>query len=366
MKKRKVLPNWDDVFFNGLIVNNLVQFVSPISLMSLVRAFPKVRTKLSNSVYEIIQAKIRSFFGSRNDVFNTLHENSAITGGSLLCGLLEDDWFESSSDIDIVVYEPPLSVFCDMKKERAWTTAGFESLPCYGSYPHSQHVSSVTNYTSKAHEKVLQVIKIKGSLDEYVSSFDLDFCKVYLKIGKLVVKYPFSVLKKFSTLRIDQQYIPTGMEVPDHFLYETLPKVYKRLEKYVERGFWVTIVKLLTERSVFAFFVKDHVTSELRKFYRSNQFDSKKMQEALTTFCLEPHFISMLDLAELNELIAETLGHSTRAIVQADALHSFKSMAKHWEVFWKYRMDPNTRSLITGMVPKHMTLKHNQFGKKFY
>lgn len=258
MKKRKIEENRGGaILFNNVILNHgLVPFLSVLSLLSLVRAVPRIRRLLTTSVFEIAFKKITSYLRhniEEKSLVNLLQRGRfVLSGSSLLAALTDASWKDTINDIDLIRYSTPGEHFVKTKPDLFLFMNvhldPFEVNPTkiprrktYSiSYPHSNELVGVTNYENlKCGSSFIQILSV-SNLDRYVRGFDFGFCRNYLSADRLVLFNPQSVFKKEITFDLLYYYKP-HFDEPEYIFHTLLPARYKRLCKYIDRGFTIHI-----------------------------------------------------------------------------------------------------------------------------
>lgn len=346
-KKQKRLAYFDDILYTKLIINHVVTFLPSISLMSLVRAFPLVRSKLSDSVYSIIRRKIFTFCGNSIERSICDYEGCGVfTGGLLLCALLEDEWCEGSSDIDICFQcaNPERYIRLEVRN--------YETNACFGTYPYSKHIVGVHNCILVSDDddnaKPVQFIRLKTTPKEYVAGFDMDFCKNMFLRDKIIVMNPRSILHKQCTLNLDDSYLRYGLMNSSHLMDLSLPKIYQRLEKYIERGFDIAFTSnCITQQDIYCELINMYIDTEL--------IDSNTTHP-------EKEYLQSIGRRVSAGIIPKK---EVKKYVPKRLLRQFCLNAANWIRFWNYRIDPHNLKLICNMIPQHAKIENDQYKKKF-
>ena len=259
MKKRKIdeRNRGRDVLFNNVILNHgLVPFLSVLSLLSLVRAVPHIRRLLMISVFEIAFKRITSYLRyniEEQSLVNLLQRGRFVLSGSaLLAALTDAPWKDTINDIDLIRYSTP-GEFFEKTKPDLFPFMNVHYDPHEGNptkiprrkthsinYPHSDELEGVTNYENlRCGTSFIQILSV-SNVDRYVRGFDFGFCRNYLSADRLVLFNPQSVLKSATTFDLLYYYKP-HFDEPAYMIHTLLPARYKRLCKYIERGFIIHI-----------------------------------------------------------------------------------------------------------------------------
>jgi len=281
MKKQKrgsFELEYDSIFHHKDILNeSLVPFIDPMSLMCLVRAIPGIRERLHASVYTIITEKIYTAL-KKNIPSGVLHrlvmQSYTLTGGALLAALTNATWIKEVADIDLIqVVTPPsgrrrdtydmagpdLFACADISDRKDTTRGPTRERYTNMSYPHSDTLVAVCNYENftkgSSYVQMLSVL----SMEQYVQSFDFEFCRNYMTSDKLVIYAPMSVLRKRIVFNL-KKYLHPDLNEVSYIQHTYLPGRYARLCKYLKRGYDIRI------SSTFRWWDNDVVSKQLTRY----------------------------------------------------------------------------------------------------
>lgn len=242
---------------DGLFLNHpsiwmtVASHLSPIAYMCLVRASPQFwrmshRCNLSPKLhFETALAKaLHTYCKDQPDVVHKVLANfnfAHLTGSFLLAVLNGDNVLQTCNDIDLVMmdgteYNLPLRQFAPKDDESHWTEEnGYdESI-----------IKSCRNFPL-ANGRFIQLILAKHAcIQDYLDTFDFDFCANSWDGQHLVMRNPTSVILRRTHLDIRKAYfdrLPADINA-DTCASIILPKKLARIKKYEQRGYSITTRK---------------------------------------------------------------------------------------------------------------------------
>lgn len=207
LKRQKTLS----IVGNTVIMACIVEHLPVISVMALVRVFPRLReqrvvtgAKLIDRVYRELQQKMRPEFFNREWGY---------TGSLVMEVLLGETFTNGKRDVDAITDRP--------------APTGFEP---------------VTAVNKNAYANTYQIgddkIDLIDNQPGVVQTFDLDCCKLYVAPNKLKVYFPVDLLTKKTTVNGD---IFAKRLHPNREKVDWAAHFKMRLQKYKERGFEITV-----------------------------------------------------------------------------------------------------------------------------
>lgn len=283
-KKQRVspLPDGDtqSIFSYPPIMLHLIPFLPLISVLSLLRACPRIREYVKG--HTVAMQRYAAFLSSldySSEVVEHLlsqhPEDFAFTGSSVLKVLLGADWI--TNDVDVASYDDTLDqphgrhpnvshrLYLDRLLQPKFYPR-FRDLPyenqCFDHvedggknrvevpiweltesvYPGCDGVIfRVYNYRVKDSSHPFQVIQLRCNMEAYINVFDLNVCANYLTSRRLVIKNPVGILKQTITYNM----------LDDRSAKEK--KTMGRLKKYEARGFNINIINTRTKNNTISF-----------------------------------------------------------------------------------------------------------------
>lgn len=175
---------------------------------------------------------LERFFGCGHVAQQLLDRRDlAVTGGFLLATIRGEKWEEDGSrrgDLDLIMCGGN-SVILPEGFQRRWSTSA-TNVP---------HLRSVTEYEWTANGALVQLLET-DSIDDYVGSFDLAFCRNYYQNGMLKVMDLDAVIHQRCVVDVDACHLLDRTRLPVDIVAKA-KKVRARLHKYRARGYTVDV-----------------------------------------------------------------------------------------------------------------------------
>ena len=218
----------------------ILPYLNMIEKMSIVRAFPWWRPYMGNfaeefacSLLGITSAHLhfcKPFSVEDNGIENIINNLKEFTiTGSLVVRELNKMQF-SFCDVDLLYksnLEPyvALQKLCNFSSKQAscWTDKSKSEY-----YEVSGNVLSFDNYCD--------IIVTSETERNFVNTFDLDICSVYVSPTQVYVKNPVALLKKHATINVDQ------LQLRNPYRLLNIEKLSQRIQKYKTRGFSIDVI----------------------------------------------------------------------------------------------------------------------------
>lgn len=245
--------DWIFVFRQPHIVEIIFSHLPPGWIQALMVAIPSTLPFLRPSRINFRKYVLRALLNSgleRGVALRIMDQCDcgewALTGSALLCAIYDEFW-PDVGDVDLIVPRsncPLLGVLWE-----------YELLPVGGvrriraAHPDSklEWVTDLLIGPDQDHAAVVQGLFLKSdgprAVDDYVKTYDLEFCRCYYTGGRLVMQHPESVAKKANAADLDicKYTFPRHLETPMYVLHAYLPARYLRYCRYLARGFSFTL-----------------------------------------------------------------------------------------------------------------------------
>jgi hypothetical protein len=251
----------EGLFFHNVTREHIFNFLPIISIMSLQRALnPKKKWNIYQLFWKRACQYLEDVGGiAHGDLFlqsvfkdDEEEEGKNIISGGFVLSILLDD-FREINDVDIYTpFNEKGGFGTGTRTSNNFIGKMYKEL--YKHFPFQQNWADQIVWTSHINDydgisediyrvreanvgnKPLSIQNITMKGNDMIEHFDLDFCKNMFTSEQLIVKFPFAVLKKKSTIDLSLRYLKYWLQNDSR-----VDIWIARFIKYRERGFIVKV-----------------------------------------------------------------------------------------------------------------------------